>query len=229
MNIVLKALGLTGVLAASAPAADFQPPDPPQTTDPLGAHLQRAMTLLATSTPTHHNHLRILYYGQSITAQPWTQQVTTDLKARFPNADIQAENRAIGGFTAPSLIRTAEYDLYNYYPDLLIFHVYGGDKSGELEQILARVRARTTADILIRTPHFRWDTGVPRDGSADDPRHKGAIVSDEEQAVKIRALAVKYGCELADTRAEWARYLAKYDLKTKDMLQDGIHLNALGN
>ncbi|MBI5832917.1 MAG: SGNH/GDSL hydrolase family protein [Armatimonadetes bacterium] len=216
-------------LAVSAPAADFQPPDPPQTTAPLGAGIQRAMTLLATSTPTHHNRVRILYYGQSITAQQWTGQVTAWLKAQYPNADIEAENRAIGGFTAPSLIRTAEHDLYSFYPDLLIFHVYGGDTSGELEKIVQRVRQRTTADILMRTPHFRWDTSVPRDGSPDDPKHKGAIDADEAQAVFIRAMAPKYGLELADTRLEWQRYLTKYDLRAKDMLADGIHLNPLGN
>jgi len=224
------ALALTlSCLAASAPAADFVPPDPPETARPLGAGLQRAMTLLATSTPTRHNRVRILYYGQSITAQPWTGQVTAWLKAQYPHADIQAENRAIGGFTAPSLIRTAEHDLYNYYPDLLIFHVYGGDKTGELEKIIARVRQRTTADILIRTPHYRWDTSVPADGSPDDPKHKGAIDADEQQAVFIRSLAEKYNLELADTRLGWQRYLAKTGLRAKEMLGDGIHLNALGN
>jgi len=210
-------------------AADFQPPDPPQTTVPLGTHLQRALTLLATSTPTRHHRVRVLYYGQSITAQQWTGQVTADLKARFPHADIQAENRAIGGFTAPSLLRTAEYDLYNYYPDLLIFHVYDGHKTGELEQIIARVRQRTTADILIRTAHFRWDQSVPREGSVDDPKHKGAQDNDSAQAVKIRELAAKYDLALADTRVEWQRYLTRYDLKPKDLLGDGIHLNPLGN
>ena len=216
-------------LAASAPAADFVPPDPPETARPLGAGLQRAMTLLATSTPTHHNRVRILYYGQSITAQPWTGQVTAWLKAQYPNADIQAENRAIGGFTAPSLIRTAEHDLYNFYPDLLIFHVYGGDKTGELEKIIARVRQRTTADILIRTPHYRWDANVPADGSPDDPRHKGAIDADEQQAVFIRSLADKYNLELADTRLGWQSYLTKTGLHAKDLLADGIHLNPRGN
>ena len=50
--------------------------------------------------PEHKHRVRILFYGQSITGG-WTDIVLKDLQARFPNADIVAENHALGGFAAP--------------------------------------------------------------------------------------------------------------------------------
>jgi hypothetical protein len=134
--------------------ADYPPPRMPSDAQKqeLGMHIQRTMTLLATSTPEHRNKVRILFYGQSITEQEWSKQVADDLRQRFPNADLQIENRAIGGFAAQLLIRPAEHDLYPFYPDLLIFHVYGSNK--EYEQIIRNVRSRTTAEVLMQKDHL---------------------------------------------------------------------------
>jgi len=65
------------------------------------------------------------FTGQSITEQEWSKQVAADLRKRFPSADLEIENRAIGGFAAQMLIRPAEHDIYPFYPDLVIFHVFG--------------------------------------------------------------------------------------------------------
>lgn len=46
----------------------------------LGIGIQRTMSLLATSTPSHHNRVRILIYGQSITQQEWSALVGNDLR-----------------------------------------------------------------------------------------------------------------------------------------------------
>src|SRR5450755_1984382 len=102
-------------------------PVPKNLGDPskIGLGIQRTMTLLATSTPQHRNTVRILFYGQSITEQNWWQSVADDLKRRFPNANLIIENRALGGFASQLLVKTAETDLYSFYPDLMIFHVYG--------------------------------------------------------------------------------------------------------
>ena len=84
------------------------------------------MRLLATSTPQKRNTVRVLFYGQSITEQRWWQAVADDLRSRFPDANLVIENRALGGFASQMLVKTAETDLYPFYPDLLIFQVYGG-------------------------------------------------------------------------------------------------------
>ncbi len=220
--LAMLPVAITVSLRAEAVLADAATP-------PLGAKIQRTMTLLATSTPAHRNRVRILFYGQSVTAGPWTNDVVKYLKETFPHADLETENRAIGGFGAAALIHTAESDLYPFYPDLMIFHVYGGDRTGELEQIIARTRQRTTAEIVIRTPHYRWPKQMARDGSPDDPAVRHLSDEDDCQAEKIRQIAAKYGCELADVRQEWREHMRQHNLVPKDLLADSVHLNKAGN
>jgi hypothetical protein len=221
-------LTLLAAATRALPEEPFKLPPPPPHLSDLGAKIQRTMTLLATSTPQKRNRVRILFYGQSVTAGPWSKAVADNLRKAYPHADLEIENRAIGGYTAPALINTAEYDLYPFYPDLMIFHVYGGVEGGELEQIIARTRQRTTAEILIRTPHFRWGKTHPRDGSPDDPSTKSLTEDDEKQSKLIRELAVKYGCELAEVREPLRQYLKANSLFPKDTLGDSVHPNKLG-
>src|SRR5262249_7121144 len=89
-------LGLVGQLRADDKKTTFPPVAPPKDASSLGTGVQRTMTLLTTSTPEHRNKVRILFYGQSITEQEWSKLVAADLRKRFPNADLEIENRAIG-------------------------------------------------------------------------------------------------------------------------------------
>jgi hypothetical protein len=215
--------------AALAAEQEFEPPAPPDNIQELGARIQRTMTLLATSSPEKRNRVRILLYGQSVTRNPWSSAVAENLRQAYPHADLEIENRAIGGYTAPTLIHTAEYDLYPFYPDLLVFHVYGGVESGEQEEIIRRTRQRTTAEILLWTSHFRWPRDLPRDGSPDDPAAQKLYQADEKRTQMIRELAETYGCELAEVREPMRQYLAEHDLFPKDTLRDSVHPNELGN
>jgi hypothetical protein len=159
---------------------------------------------------------RLLFYGQSITQQPWAGKVAAQLKAKYPNIEFEVRNPAIGGFTSPSLIRTAEHDLYPWYPDLLIFHVYGPWE--EYEAIIRNVRERTTAAIVIQTDHVDVDI---KDPSIEN--------SHETQAARQKEIAAKYGCFIADVNAGWREHLQRNALKAKDLLGDHIHPNARGN
>ena len=182
------------------------------------------MGLLAASTPTERRQVRILFYGQSITEQDWWKDVAQDLKQRFPNADLIVENRAIGGFAAPILIRPSEHDLYPFYPDLLIFHVYGGGE--DYEAIIANVRRRTTSEILLHSDHIDW---MPT-GNNDDPNSVKRYEWHNTHSTKwLPELAEKYGCEIAEIRAPWLRYLKDNRLQPQQLLSDGIHLNDWGN
>jgi hypothetical protein len=208
-------------IAADSP---FPLPAPIENQAALGARIQRTMGLLATSTPTDRKPVRILFYGQSITEQEWSQDVANDLKQRFPNADLTIENRAMGGFAAPILIRPSEHDLYPFYPDLLIFHVYGGDE--DYEAIIANVRRRTASEILLHSDHINW---MPT-GSNDDPDTVKAYEWHNTHSTKfLPELADKYGCELAEIREPWWRYLRDNGLQPKQLLSDNIHLNNWGN
>ena len=166
----------------------YAPPQRLKDESDLGQHIQRTMTLLRTSAPKHRNKVRILFYGQSITEQDWSKQVADDLRKRFPNADLKIENRAIGGFASQLLIRPAEHDLYPYYPDLLIFHVYGANR--EYEEIIRNTRSRTTAEVLMLRDHVtKWPPAV-----IDEKKDKGMWWDDLMNNHLLPQIAKKYGC-----------------------------------
>ena len=49
----------------------------------LGAMIPRAIEKLAASTPARRQRLKILFYGQSITGQPWWREVVALVKRHF--------------------------------------------------------------------------------------------------------------------------------------------------
>ena len=202
---------------------DDKIPLPPIPADPneafFGSRIQRTMTLLATSDKSHRNSVRILCYGQSIVAQGYVSRaIEKELKERYPFANITVENRAIGGYTAPSLVRTAVQDLYPFYADLVVFHVYDGHNTGELERIVSNIRRYTTAEILMWTHHF--DSYGPDGTERDNIRDQGSNFR--------RYLAQKYNCELVELREEWRNYLKINNIPRADLLFDNIHLNNKG-
>ncbi len=183
------------------------------------------MTLLATSTPRHRNHVRVLFYGQSITEQDWSKQVADDLRRRFPHAELEIENRAIGGFASQMLIRPAEHDLYPFYPDLVIFHVFGANQ--QYEQTIRSVRSRTTAEVLMQTDRVgaQWPQEQP-----DEKADKGLWWDYLMNHRFLPEIAGKYGCGVCDIRSDWLAYLRTNHYQPGQLLlKDGAHLNAQGN
>ena len=130
----------------------------------FGHAIQRTMALLATSTPKHRNHVRILFYGQSLTKQEWSRDIAAWLRHEFPYADIETANRAIGGYSSQYLVQTTPHDVFAYYPDLIVFHDFGA--MDLYEQIIRDIRSHTTAEILIQTDRPAWNHV---DGIPDDP------------------------------------------------------------
>jgi hypothetical protein len=220
---------LTGILFSliTAPAALTVESIPADVGDPqqLGRGIQRTMTLLASSTPTQRNTVRILFYGQSITEQTWSKLVTEDLKNRFPSANLIIENRALGGFSSQRLVKTAETDLYDFNPDLLIFHVYGAHD--DYERIIERTRQRTTAEILIQTDHV----GAKDDWQEEetDPakigyKHWASFMNYKH----LPAVITRYGCGSVDQRNLWKKHLTATKQQAQALLKDNVHLNDLG-
>jgi hypothetical protein len=182
------------------------------------------MTLLATSTPTNRHTVKVLFYGQSITEQGWTRRVAEDLRRRFPHANLLIENRALGGHAAQLLVKTAEADLYPFYPDLVIFHVYGSHI--EYENIIRRLRQRTTAEILMQTDHVTQDSQLTEetDPAKLTPKQWNAFMNHSF----LPATARKYGAELCDQHTLWKYYLQDHGLSASNLLRDAVHLNAHG-
>ena len=183
------------------------------------------MSLLATSTPGRRNPVRILFYGQSITKQEWSQQVAQDIRTRFPYADLTIENRAIGGYSSEYLVRTVGHDVFGFYPDLIVFHDYGGEEN--YEKIIAAIEKHTTAEILIQSDYPTW---TPVEGQPNDPaKAKSEEWHDRHCYEWLPELCRRYGCGLLDVRRPWIQYLKENHLRATDVLSDGTHLNAQGN
>jgi len=210
---------------ATAEPATFPPLAPVEDPSQLGLGVQRTMTMLATSTPLHRNHVRVLFYGQSITEQEWSKQVAEDLRKRFPDADLEIENRAIGGFASQLLIRPAEHDVYPFYPDLVIFHVFGANQ--QYEQIIKSIRSRTTAEVLMQLDRVgaKWPQTQP-----DEKADKGLWWDYLMNHRFLPDIAKKYGCGLEDVRSGWLQYLRDNHYEPGQLLlKDGAHLNPQGN
>ena len=209
----------------SAETQSWPPPAPPADDSVFGRNIQRSMSLLASSSPEKPNTVRILFYGQSITAQSWARKVEQYLKETYPKANLVVAHRAIGGFGAERLVKTAEADLYPFYPDLMIFHVYFSDPAA-YEAIIRRTRERTTADILIVNDHILKDADLTEE---TDPAKLTDQNSDGwKNYVFLPGIARKYGIELCELRSEWKRFLRDNKLPPKTLLQDAVHLNDQG-
>lgn len=195
-----------------------------ESADEYDVNIQRTMQLLESSTPKARKTVKILFYGQSITAQKWWQVVADDLRERFPSANLIIANRAIGGFSSQRLWKTAETDLYAFYPDLMIFHVYGSHR--EYEDIIRRTRARTTAEILVQTDHIALKDNLDEPVNSDDLTTENW--SPWFNYAFLPTLAGKYDLGLVNQRDLWKSYIEDCGLQQEQLLKDGVHLNAHG-
>jgi hypothetical protein len=180
----------------------------------FGANLSRTMTLLESGGQTKRP-VRVIFYGQSITASSWTWLLTRRLRELYPDTEIQAENWAISGWGIDKLNRTIKHDVLRARPDLVVLHAYAYG-SWEWERIIQAIRRETTAEIVIRSAHI--DRGM-----------KEQTNEDSMESILLRRLARTYGCELVECRKEWRDYLAANKLNAEDFLADGLHLNRKGS
>lgn len=167
--------------------------------------------LLQSSIAQKRNTVKILVYGQSISAQDWWLDVKKHIQDQYPNANLIMENKAIGGFSSPLLYKTVEMDVSSFYPDLVLLHIYGDHRY--YDTVLYTIRSRMAAEIAIQTVHY---TGYDN-------------WSDTMSYYLLPALAKKYACDLIDIRNPWKKYLQENHLEPKQLLIDYVHLNEHGN
>ena len=190
------------------------PPDSPDVV--YGEHIPRTMYLLSTSTKEKPNKVKILFYGQSITRQDYSRKIIeAKLRKAYPSAQLEVLNTAIGGYGAPRLVRTMVHNAIPHQPDLIVFHVYGGEEDGSYEQILKNFRKYTTAEVVCVTHH------LDNYGEAKDKARDAA-------SQLRRDLAARYGFELVEVRENWRKYLAMHGIKVPELLRDRIHHNQKG-
>jgi hypothetical protein len=174
--------------------------------------IARTSWLLHSARQQNNVEVRILVYGQSISVQDWWKSVKQSVEKQFPFARINFINKAIGGFSAERLKLTVENDLVSFYPDLVLFHDYGNE--ADYETIIRIIRSRTTAEIAVQTDHMALQNDEWHDRHSD---------------VWLTGICRKYNLALIDVRNIWKAYLKENNLQVKDLLADGVHLNAHGN
>lgn len=216
---------------AVAAACSARPPPEMQRADEVPVpglrHIQRTLRLLSTGPQQPQVPLRILFYGQSITESAWSRAVTRQLRARFPRAALTIENRALGGFSSELLVRAAETDLYPFYPDLVIFHVYGAHH--RYEQIVRRLRERTTAEILLQNDHVLQPQELHEETRPEALSPDPALWTAFMNHRFLPSLVERYRVALCDQRSAWKRHLIRTGEPPSALLRDSAHLNAAGD
>ena len=187
-----------------------------------GARMIRTMSKLALSNRARRYPVRILIFGQSISRQNWWAIFEQNLKMTYPEALVEVVNTAISGFSASQLNRVLPHCVYPFYPDLVIFHDYGGKDTGEWERMVVDIRTHTTAEILLWTDH------IAQVGDVNSVEHRSRTERDDQASDVIRFVANEYNCELAEVREAWKRQLADEGLEPKVFLRDNAHLNERG-
>jgi hypothetical protein len=212
MNGVVIGIIFCVVFCVKEMSADY-PPLKPVDNSNFGRNISRTMHLLATSTPQQRNTVKILVYGQSITRGDYWLTLKSYLQQKFPNANLIMENLAIGGFSVPKLSQPAEQDVFPFYPDMILFHVYGPEP--DYENLIREFRLRTSAEIAIQTDHVT---------PTDDPNWE-----QHHSFEWLPALCATYGLQCLDIRHPWQGYLEQYKINASELLKDGVHPNDWGN
>jgi hypothetical protein len=201
--------------------------------------MARTLGIIRTSTPTNHKVLKVLFYGQSITRSGWHNAVVAHWHEKYPNTVFVVENRALGGFASQVLVRTTEQDIAAFYPDLIIFHVYGDHRA--YEKILRMFRSLTAADVILQTDHgevlpdppcaeglqLSWH---PMPGCAGVLWVHQRLWHDEMSYHRIPAFGNKYGMAVEPQHTWWRDYLLQRHLEPQSLImKDGLHPNEKGN
>jgi hypothetical protein len=201
--------------------------------------IARTLEIIRTSTPTNHKVLKVLFYGQSITRSGWHNAVVAHWREKYPNTVFVVQNRALGGFASQVLVRTTEQDIAAFYPDLIIFHVYGDHRA--YERILRMFRSLTAADVILQTDHGEVLPDPPCAEGLQLSRHPmpgcagmlwvhQRLWHDEMSYHKIPAFGNKYGMAVEPQHIWWRQYLLQRRLDPQSLIMsDGLHPNEKGN
>jgi hypothetical protein len=199
--------------------------------------IARSLEIIRTSSPSNHKVLKVLFYGQSITRSGWHNAVVEHWQQKYPNTVFVVQNRALGGFASQALVRTTEQDIAAFYPDLIIFHVYGDHHA--YERIIRLFRSRTAADIIVQTDHGDVLPDPPCAEGLQLTLHRQPgcsgmvwvhqrIWGDEMSYHKIPAIAKKYGLAMEPQRGWWRDYMLRTHVEPSSMLVDEVHPNEKG-
>jgi hypothetical protein len=205
--------------------------------DSTSARLARSLGIVRNSTAAQPQVLRVLFYGQSMTSPHWTDAATEHLRRTYPQTKFVVRNMAIGGFDAKRLERTVERDVADFYPDLLVFHVYGDHRA--YERILRTIRSRTAAEVIVETdpviepveplcPEGFHLTLIPPPGCKGVFYYTQRSWEQYMSNVVIPSLASKYALAVEPRRTTWNAFLREKNMQPTSLLDGTGHPNAAG-
>lgn len=189
-----------------------------------GENLSRTMKLITTSTREKRNTVRVLFYGQSITAQ-WSGAMEKWLRKTYPSVNFVFGHKAIGGFGAARLVKTTPTDVLPFYPDLVIFHDYTEDPV-PYEEMIRTMLSGTTTEILIANDHVTKPEQMTEE--TDPAKVKQEDYIPWHNYYFLPDLARRYGLEFVNVRDEWKNHLKTQNLEPDKLLRDVVHLNEPG-
>lgn len=196
----------------------------------LGKLMPRTMHLLASSTPENRKKVKIAIYGQSLSDgnNTWWKTLQDALKTAYPNADIEVNCLGIGGCSSDGLWYATMSDIITYYPDLVIFHVFGSHTY--YETIVRFIRGCTTAEMLIQTDHFGGNAGSGDGCNWNFDLTDMSIWDNQMSFGYVKGYCDTYGLERDNRRQEWYDYLKAncYAPSAPGLLSDGTHFDAQG-
>jgi len=100
-------------------------------------------------------------------------------------------------------------------PDLVI--LYSGGQAPDLDEMLGRFRARSTADVIVASLHLREQDREIRPDTVETPSWAA-----------VREVCARHGVEFVENRREWADYLTAQRQPISWLLKDAVHQNDHG-
>ncbi len=221
--IAALALAVLGSVTVPAPTRSY--PERPPRADAKSPHVQRTLRRLAERRGPRRK-VRVLFYGQSFTEQGFWRDTAHALRRSYPHADLEIQNRALGGYPAQLLVKTAVSDVLPYYPDLVVLHAFGAHD--RYEEIIRAIRSRTTAEVLIQNDYVMQASQLEPPSSPELLRAEGAQWDAFMNYRFLPQLARHYGAALCDHRGDFQRFLRRHGLAPGAMLVPDRHLNPFG-
>ena len=136
---------------------------------------------------------------------------------RFPQAPTLIYKKRAGSGTPWDFARgwLRQYILADN-PDLILTYTNGDPD--KLDDMLASIRARSTADIIVPSLHYFRNTEL-----SEKERDQGVV-----DWAKVRAICRKHGVEFVENRAELYDYLKRIGQPPAVMVGDPVHQNEHG-
>lgn len=219
--LTLASAAMIGISSGEAAAAPPQPPKgapeyqaPPRPDD--GTNMALAVQKLENGFDPDRPFL-IWAIGSSFTNSLGNgNELIGMIRERFPNAPRIEYKKMAGCSTSYHFLRGwAQHLVVPDQPDVVLMYNYG--RTEELEQVIAMLRRRTTADIIVPTLH--WCKPHMAVWPKPDVRNS------HQDPAGLREMCRKHGVEFVESRRELTEYMLAHKLVPEDLLRDSVHQN----